>query len=211
MAKATEAQVRKLEYAHKDLFYNLAFANKIWLEMAKKVYMLADTDPKKIAVINYGKKIVPIGAAWVARQRKLEKDGGVSIIPIYATSFFDMKELPKWTAEVNKIYGPNSFNSSLGIIPLIIWGVVAIIAAISAAFIVDETNTTAQEKESLMKETEKTCKDLNLNAADCAKMVSQTQAQTDTSGEGGLTTTLKWGMGLAALILLMNQLNKNKS
>lgn len=217
MAQPTKTQIENFERAHKDQFYNLAVVNKIWISLAKKVVGLPDSDPKKIAVVKYGKTILPIAAKWLTRQRKLEKDAGVAVIPIYAKSFFDPAWLPYWDKEVKKIFwtgdtfmGKNQVvEYRIGIIPLLIWGAIALIAAFTATEIVDETNTTAEEKKSLLEATAKSCKDLNLDPKNCGDLVKQTQAEA--SQEGGITKTIKYGIGAAFLLALVMMFNKNQN
>ena len=202
MAKPTEKQVRDLEAAHKGQFVNLVTANRLWIGLLPKIKGKAKTDPKYLAMVSLGQKIAKLVGKWYAREIELEKAGipkvpkeliGMFLDPVKATQ---LEKLALGYIKDTKL--PNQ----VGIIPLIVWGVVALIGLFTAAYIVDETNTTAQEKAELLQETEKTLKALNITGESAKAIITETQAQASEPGGapgifgGGLMSKLALGLGL---------------
>lgn len=207
MAKATEAQVRALEAAHKNQFMYLMNANRLWLQMSKDYAWLPNTDPRKQTMLNYGKKIAPLIAKWSVRQEKLEK-AGIPRMPVKVADFFTRARLPYLETIEAQITGKKL--SGLGWVVVLLWVVLGVIAAFKAEEIFDEMNTTAEEKTELMDSTAKACKDLNLSAEDCKKLISQTQKETTEDNKGGIfgnitTILLLVGGGFLAKEFLFNK------
>jgi len=219
MAKPTEAEIKKYEAEHKILFVNLVLANILWLNMPGKYGF----DPTKKdsqqykAWYNMGMEIGKILFQWRKRQEKLESvpNGGVQKIPISVYTDFFKKDKIKTLKDIAlKMIKPGTAGEGLGFIPLIIWGVIALVAALSAAYIIDETTTTTQEKAKLLKVTSDTLKELNIPPDKAAQIISDTQQQA--SENKGLLNSITGG-GFGGMLLPLAAVaaflffNKNKS
>jgi hypothetical protein len=96
--------------------------------------------------------------------------------------------------------------------------VVALVGAISAAYIVHRLTTTTQDRQDLLKSAEQTCKDLNLTPAECSDVVTTTQKEeskntkgvTDVVANAGSSIKTFLYIGLGGL-LLITFLKTNKS
>ena len=188
MAKATEAQIRELEKQHKIQFYYLVQANNFILNKGKQ-------DPavyKKPGFLSYIKSVERLVQLWRGRQTMLEKAG----IPKFHPTFFNYAAQPGLNKMLADIDAEKN-TKGIGFIPLLIWAVVAIIGLFTAEEIVDETTTTTEEQKDLLDKTSQVCKDLNLNAADCKKLITEQTEAPEKSGGGifsGLTTFLVLGL-----------------
>jgi hypothetical protein len=213
MAKPTAAQIIKYETAHKLLFVNLVIANNMWLGMPGKFgFNPKDKTTKAYkAWYNFGIKIATIAGKWGARQMKLEAvpNAKVEKISPYLGYFLSANKQKALNDITLKLIKPGT---GLGFVPLLIWAVIALIAAFSAAYIIDETTTTAQEQKSLLTETSKVIKELNIPPEKAAELLQQTQSAA--TENNGLFNNLTGG-GLGSLLplallffLFMN--NKNK-
>jgi len=207
--KPTEAQIRELEKAHKEQFVLLVRVAKLWQEMAKSFAKFPDSDPRKKALIEYGDFFKPRLVRWLKLQYRLEKAGvpKMGLSPTSILMWLDPKQMPKLESLAKQIDQEGKGISGVGFIPLIIWGVIALIGAFTAVEVTDELNTTAEEKEELLSETAKRCKELNLTGDACSKLISQTQAEASSGGFGGLTMI----MMLALALLIVPKLIPNKS
>lgn len=218
MSRPTKEQVEKYEFDHKVLFVSLVIANSLWLNLPGKYGF----DPKKKdtpqykAWIKMGQEIAHTLGSWGTRQLKLQTapDNAVPKIDNAVFTSFFKPDKKKWlTDQALKMIKPGTAGAGLGFIPLLIWGVIALIAFFSAAYIIDETTTTAQEKEHLLKTTADTLKELNIPPDKAASIISETQTQA--SENTGLLNSVTGG-GLNKLLLpaaivfflLMNKKNK---
>jgi len=206
MAKATAEEIQQLERDHKAQFVDLVLANRLFIKLLPKIRGKAKTSKEYQAVLNFGKTIARLVGSWYVRQKDYEDKAGIPksdpnllkyfLVPskqnnliAQAKQYLDPKQKEN---QILSIYG-------IGIIPLIIWAIIAIVAAYTAKTIADHINTTAAEKEDLLKQTEATLKDLNISGPQAANIISSTQAQVP-SGPSSLTSgfgnLLLWG-GLA--------------
>lgn len=218
MAKPTEKQVREFETAHKLQLANLAIANftflNVMLPYASKLKLQKDYKTNTIAqrkvkaVQDYGKFLATMLGKWYARQLMIERKAGAGVqkMPTDLLSlFFSKKNERKLADLVKKMF--DTPPAQLGFIPLLIWAVIAIVAAFTAYEIVNETTTTAQEKSDLLKQTEKTLKDLNIPPAQAAAIITSTQQQATETG-GGIFSNVTGGgstlipLAIAALIAI---------
>lgn len=214
--KPTAEQIQAYEIQHKSLFVLVVLANRTWLAMPKMMgKFINDKNSKQYkAWIAYGNKIKSILQNWVKRQVALERAGVPKFDLKYFSYFFDKKrqlELEKFALTYIK---PDSIKNlpltkGIGFIPLIVWGVIAIAGLFTAAYIVDETTTTAQEKEDLMSSTKKTLQELNVPPEQAAQIISQTQKEASESkglfSGGGFMNLLLIG---GAAYLGINLINK---
>jgi len=181
MAQATEKQVKDLEKALTEQFFLLVQAATFRLNLARK-YGLKDK-----AFLDYSKKFEQLVRAWVLKEVPYEKvllqngiKGLIASGNVHWEDFFDSAKLPLLYAVVKKF---DKQGEGLGFpIPLLIWAVIAIVGAFTAAKITDDLTTTTQEKQELMQTTQQTCKDLGLTTEQCAEMISQTQKEASAGG-----------------------------
>lgn len=216
MPSATKEQVLKYENEHKSLFISLVIANNLWLSMPGKYGF----DPNKTNTPQYkawyklGQTIAQLVGRWYGRQYKLEQvpNGKVEKFPLGVSAWFLKKDKMKPLSELAmKLVKPGT-SKGIGFIPLLIWGVIAIAGFFTAAYIVDETTLTAQEKGTLLKETESTLKALNIPPEKAAEIIKETQQQATESQDGLLGGATKYiiPLGLAFILLTsMNKSNKN--
>lgn len=200
MATATDKQVRDLEKAMTDQFYYLVQGSAFRIAIARK-YGLDST-----AFKNYNAVFVPLVNKWVLREIEYEKEnlkhgvvGPIAKGNLTTNDFYYSEQLPKLNALVQQFNAEKKVQG-IGFIPLLIWAVIAIAGFFTVQKITDDLTTTTQEKESLLKTTAQTAKELNLTPDQATALVTQTQEQ---ASEGtGLSSTIKWGLGAAALIIL---------
>lgn len=201
MAQATEQQIRDLEKALNEQFYYLAQGSAFRIAIARK-YGLESTEFK-----NFNAVFVPLVNKWVEREVKYEvqnlKQGVKGIIAtgdLVTADFYLSASLPKLALLVKK-WNADKTTSGMGFIPLLIWAVVAIIGFFTAQTIVDDLTTTTEEKESLLRTTQQTAKDLGLTPEQAAGLITQTQAEA--SAGTGLGDTVKTIAVLAALAFIV--------
>jgi hypothetical protein len=199
MAKPTEDQIRAFEKAHKSQYLDLVTANRLWIKLFNKHVAGKPKDSKEYkSVFALGNNIAKNAAKWYVRQYKLETKGKVPAVSKEIVKYFLS---PKNEAELIKV--ANTYLdkkdqlTGLGFIPLIIWGVIILIAAFTAYEITDELNTTAEEKGDLMRQTQATLKDLQVNPEQAAAIISSTQEQASADG-GGLFGGFPLKLGLLA-------------
>jgi hypothetical protein len=205
MAQPTEAQVRALERAHKNQFVMLVGAAKFNQTLSKNYAWLPNTDYRKKAFLKFGTEFIPVLAKWIMRQENLER-AGIPKMPVVVRDFFSRDRMPYLEELVRSINAETQVNGQMGFIPLIIWGVIAIAAIFGATEIVDETNTTAEERQDLMATSSKTCTDLKLTPEQCAQMINTAQTEATTSGSG--IGIMGWIALAAAGFFLMKNQNK---
>ena len=205
MAQATEKQVRDLETAMNEQFYYLVQGAAFRIAIARKYGLESEAFKKYNAVF------VPLVKSWILREVKYEleniKHGVTGIISsgdLKANDFYYSEKLPVLTELVKKWNIEKT--SGIGFIPLLIWAVVAIVAAFTAATITDDLTTTTQEKEELLRTTQQTAKELGLTPEQAAGLITQTQAE---ASQGGITDVLKWGLLGVSAILVLPQLVKS--
>jgi hypothetical protein len=220
LAAPTKEDILKYEAAHKTLFASLVIANNLWLGMPGKYNFDPKIEKQKNSAkykawVNYGQQIAKTVGAWYGRQYKLEqvKDAHVEKFPPVLTYFLQPGEKQKTLNDLAlKLIKPGTAGEGLGFIPLLIWGVIALIAAFSAVYIIDETTTTAQEQEHLLKTTAETLKELGIPPDKAAEIIESTQKQaTENKGllnsitGGGFSTPLL--IALAAFLLIKTKNN----
>ncbi len=226
MSKPTEQQIRKLENAHKIQYLDLVTANRLWLKLLSKLPkvngVVDKTTRQYKALINYGNVVNRLAVSWYMRQRRFEQKAKVPAVNIKLVSYFLnpklepelIKQAQAYLAPGSKLNGWEAV-AGIGIIPLIIWGIVLLVGAFTAVEIIDETTTTAEEKQELLVQTQKTLQELDIKGPEAAAIISQTQKQASEGG-GGLFATLfgspllLLGFGAAAFFLIKNK-NKSKA
>ncbi len=214
MSKPTEAQVRALEVAHKQMFVYLVLANHLWIKIYKELVKRKANvkgNPLRTSWINLGNKINDLAQKWIKRQLRLEVTGGVQKFDPYVLNYFlrpayEKKLMATAAALLSK---DEAKKAGIGIIPLIIWAVIVIVGAVSAYFIIDELTTTAQEKEELMKQTQTTLDDLGIKGDAAAAIINSTQAQASApAGSGFLSSLTLPLLAVAGVFLFMNHKSK---
>lgn len=208
MAKASTEQVIKLEREHKGQFVDLVLANKLFLSLLPRVAGKSKTSKEYIALMNFGKTIIKLITSWYKRQRNYELKAGVPKMDANLFSYFlNPKTQDKVLAQAKAFLVPGGKGNQIlsiygmGIIPLIIWGAIALIAAFTAYEITDELTTTAEEKGELLEQTKITLKDLGVTGQQAANIISSTQQQASEgsgvmSGFGDILKLLPW-VGIA--------------
>lgn len=220
MAAPTKEQVQKLEYEHKLQLYYLLAANRVRINAFKMLMpvFLKDKNYKNSAkykaLQNYSKQILLLYSKWKNRQFLFEKKGNVPKFPDLTPKLFNEKA----AKEIEKIaieYINGKSLKGLGIIPLIIWGVIALIAAFTAVEIIDETTETNEEREDLLAATKKFAIDMKLTPEQTTAIVQGNQAAETAQSEngGGIFGggTIKIVGLIAALYFGSQIMNKNKS
>ncbi len=215
MAKATESQVKQLETALAQQFFNLVQGARFRINLARLA------DPNKplsdnAAFMSYSNVFKPLVMSWLKREIPYEQatvhaGGQKGIIlsgDLSPDDFFYSASLPKLDALVKK-YDADKATNGIGFIPLLIWAVIAIITSFAAVKITDDLTTTTQEKEQLLDKTAQTCKDLKLTPDQCNAMITSTQAQA--SQGSGLGDIFKYGMLLVGGAILLPQILKSTS
>lgn len=212
MARPSEQDIRKLEAAHKMQFIDLVIANMLFIKLLPKLKGKSKTSKEYISLLNFGKKIAQLAGKWYARQLNFEKKAGIpKADPNIMKYFLDPKKVEDLKFQAKNYITPGKYDpmfnpmgnvdnseskemniAGIGIVPLIIWGVLALAAAFTTYQIVDELNTTAEEKQDLLKQTETTLKDLGVTGQQAAAIITSTQEQA--SGGGfGIGKLLLWG------------------
>lgn len=226
MANASKQDILALEIAHKGQLVSLLTANHIFIGLLPKIKGLKATDKKYVALTNYGKTIAKLVGAWAKRQIQYEAIGIPKMPLAFYRSFLKPADEKTLIAEAKAYIDPdrknlpmkigNNVNEgtvSVGIIPLLIWGVIALVGAFTVKQVLDHSGATASEKVELLQQTEKTLKELNITGSEAAAILQSTQAQAS-EGSGGLLGGLGLGKGvifggLALLALLAY--NKSKT
>lgn len=213
MAKPTEQQILNYEIAHLTQFVTLVIANNLWLSMPGQYGFNPkdNTTAKYKAWFDYGVTIKKLAVSWSKRQYKLEsiKDSKVQPLLKYAGDFLNANKRAELNKAALSIVKPGTKPpDGIGFIPLLIWAVIVLVAALSAAYIVDELTTTAEEKTELMNQTQVTLKALNIPPEKAAEIISQTQAEA--SEKKGFLDSLILPLGLMAVLMFMsNSKNSN--
>lgn len=211
MAKPTAEQIHKLEFEHKELFVFLVQANHLWIQLLSKIKGLKPTDAKYIAMVNYGKVIAQLVGQWYARELKYEKEGIPPVPKQLISMFLDPQKEKELNTLALSYIKETKLPEGIGIIPLIIWGVIALAAAFTTYEIVHDTEITTDAKIDLLKQTQATLKELNITGPDAAKIISTTQAQVTSTNDGGIFGGLfnKLAIGLF-IYLVITQVAKPK-
>jgi hypothetical protein len=199
----TKEQINALEQAHKQQFILLVRAAILWQVLYKKF----NGDVTNPILKNYSQTIISFGNNWLKRNKELQQ-AGVPGVNISMTDFFYHFDQVKNLA--NSFLAPGQ--DQIGFIPIIIalvWATVWIVGFFTAAKLADHLNTTANEKADLLKVTAQTCKDANLSDADCAKILSQTQAEASSTGQG-FSDAIKWGLIALIGIFALKQFSPSK-
>jgi hypothetical protein len=229
--KPTKEQIQKLETAHKVQYVNLVLANRLFLRLLPRVKGKSTTSKEVIALNKLGKSIANNAHKWYLRQTAFEKKAGIPKVGLDLMKNFgsvvNEKKLieqakaylnPAYAAQTDPMFNPMGNIAGMGIIPLLIWAAIALIAAFTAVEVTDQLNTTAEEKADLLKATEETLKNLEITGPQAAAVISQTQEQASASG-GGLLNSITGGGtgklllygGLAYLLLSSSGQEKAKS
>jgi len=132
---------------------------------------------------------------WITQQQLIEADGSPKL-GITVTMFFSAAGLATIKNILTKLSSEPV--SGIGFIPLLVLGVIALIALWGVFKIVARFTTTVADKNELLATTAQTAKDLGLTPEQAAGLLSQTQAEA--SDKGGFITPLLWlGGGFLAL------------
>lgn len=209
MAKPTAGEIQKLEAEHKTEFVDLVLANRLFLKLLPRIKGKSKTSKEYLAVLNLGKVIARLAGSWYARQKDYEIKSGIpKADPSIMKYFLVPAEENKLIAQAKNYINPAKYDpmfnpmgeyktiSGIGIIPLIIWAVIALIAAYTATQIADHFNTTAKERSDLLAQTTATLKDLGITGEQAANIINQTQSSSPSGGglfSGGFTSLLMWG------------------
>lgn len=223
MARPTEAQIIKFETEHIILLINLVVANTLWLNLpGKNGFDPKDRKtPEGIRRYNawekMGQQIVKSLTKWKLTQQRLEQapnNAVPKVNPQMYGWFLKKADRQKLNDYVLKQFvKEGTAGKGLGFIPLLIWGVIALVGFLTAAYVIDETTTTTQEKEELLKTTKETLKELNIPPDKAAQIISDTQEQAS-KNSGLLNSITGGGSGLllpAALIVAFLLINKKSS
>ena len=214
--KPTEKEVRDLEAAHKIMFATLALSNNTYCNLYKRYFnewmnnkqmvsyvdgiTVKQTEAYKLTptfkiVTNLGVQIMLKAKHWFDTQYYLEQNGGIPKVKIKQDDFLKANQslnILKQASEYVKNWSGSGImgndTSGIGIIPLIIWGVIAIVGAVSAAYIVSRLSVTTKDRIDLLDATKQTCIDLHLTPDQCANVVTTTQ-QEETHNSQGVTDT----------------------
>ena len=225
--KPTAQQIHDLEASHKLLFAALALANNTYCNLYRHYFpqWKENSDYKNTfefkTVLRLGVDVVQKSKTWFDTQYYLEEKASIPKTKIKPSDFLHpqkniaiLKQAKQYIADWQ---GAPIQGDGMGIIPLIIWGVIVLAAAISAAYVVNRLTVSTNDRIELMRTTEQTCKDLNLTPQQCANMVTATQQEETKSTQGvtdaaaavggGFTKILLWG---AALFLGYKLINEKK-
>lgn len=215
MAKPTEQQVKALEIAHKLQYFDLVQANHLWIQLLKKVPVVSGKYDKKsrqwLALAAYGNSIAKLVGKWYARQLNFQNKAKIPAVdPLLIKYFLSPKDEIKLYTIAKKWLAPNSPQlKGIGFIPLLIWGVIAIVVAFTAYEITDELNTTAEEKKDLLIQTQKTLKELNITGTDAAAIIQSTQAQASAGSESGIFSGIMPKLVVGAILFYLYKQSKS--
>lgn len=212
MAKPTEKQVQDFEKSHKSQYLSLVTANRLWLQLFSKIAGKPKDSKQYKAVLALGKNIAKNVGKWYGRQYLLEQKAKIPAAPKDIASYFLN---PKKEADLIKVansYLPQKDKlKGMGFVPLLIWGAIALITAFTATSIVDEMNTTAEEKADLMKQTQSTLKDLEIPPDQAAAIITNTQHQASAGGGGLFGNIGPLLLIVGGGLILMNKQKSNGS
>lgn len=204
-ATPTKEQVAAFEKAHKLHFIALVQAAVFRISLARKFGL------KSKQFLEYNRLFFTLLKKFAYRQKRLELGAGIpEIVP--------MKELIdtfSTSTGVNKLIQVakqyDQAGKGIGIIPLIIWAVIALVGMFTASQIVDETNTTTSEVKELVDSTGDFCKANNLTPDQCKAILMENVKTTDTGGNGlfsGLLPKVAIGVGIYFLITNWESISK---
>ena len=226
----TEQEIKDLEAAHKIMFAVMALSNNTYCNLYKKYLpewqknRMLVTVPDGLSVkqveaykltpsfkiiTNLGVQILQKAKNWFDTQYYLEKYGHIPKVAVTANDFLiagkSVAILTQASKYVKDWKGSNGMNgvdkSGIGIIPLIIWGVIAIVGAVSAAYIVSRLSVTTQDRVDLLQATKQTCIDLNLTPDQCANIVTSTQQEETHNSQGVTSATEAVGGSITKLFV----------
>lgn len=201
---ATATQARNLETMHLRLFNNLVNSwEKYHLAKLDIANRPAGTPFKNNLLTAHTSKLIPITGRWMARQQKYESIPGSNAkfteFPIKTIDWLDPAKFTYLKSLRDKMDKEKTIQG-MGFIPLLIWGIIAIVASFSAVQIVDEMNTTTEEQANLTTVTNNFCVDNQLTPEQCSALLAQqTAATTNSDGFPWIKVLL---FGGAALLLM---------
>ncbi len=211
--KLTPEQVKQFEREHKLLFIYLAITNNTYCNLFDREYKawhakklpgtFTDTPEGKI-VANLGRTIRLKAKGWYEAQTFLEQNAHIPKVSVTLNDFLVNNKRGAISIQAGKYIdksGKVNGIASIGIIPLIIWGVILIIGAISAAYIVHRLTTTTQDRKDLLIATEQTCKDLNLTPDQCTNVVTTVQKEESSNAKGVTDSVTAVSTGLSNIFL----------
>lgn len=210
MAQATVEQVRALEKSHKELFILIAKNSQAWRDAVRLSFTKPLSDAEKTALYKFKNAIISAIGKWIVRNNKLREapNGNVEFADVQAGDFFTDAGRKKVDVLVANYLGTSL--KGLGLIPLLVWGVIAIAGFFTADSIVGEITTTSGEKESLLKATADYSREFKLTSTQAASIASQTQKEAS-EGTGFLSsagTAMKWGVGIGGSALIIIGIKK---
>lgn len=218
----TEQQVKELESAFKTQFYYIVQGLGFWWGLYNKAAKMSPGPAKDklvSSIESYGNKtLIPLMVKWVNLAKYL-RNGGVQVPLADVGRMFD-RDYYLTLAEVVKNFNADKpASGSIGFIPLIIWGVIALAGMFTVESITNQINSTTAQQKELIDSTNKLCKDNGLSTEECKKILSDTQTtiQTTDSNKGGglfssFGTLLLWGAGIWGFTtFILPEIRKNKS
>ena len=211
--KLTPQQVHDFEREHKLLFIYLALINNTYNNLFSKEYdkwkksggtgKFVDSTQGKI-LHELARTIIAKASAWFKVQNYLEQTANIPPVKVSISDFLrsgkqNLAILNQSNLWIDKSSGKVS---GIGIIPLIIWGAIVIISAISAAYIVKRMTVTTADREELLQKAQDTCKLLKLTPDECSNVVTTTQREESRNAQAVTDTAASVTSGFKSLLLL---------
>lgn len=166
----TADEVAQFETAHKSLFITLAFANNLYInlfEQGLNAFLASGasgnyTDsPEYTPVQQLGQMVAVKAGKWFDVQNYLEANTNIAKCAVTDNDILIPASNIAVMNQANMYLDGGSIQG-VGFVPLLIWAVIVIAAAISASYIVYRLTDTNQDKTDLLNQITATSKALNL-------------------------------------------------
>lgn len=226
-AKPTEAQVLELIKQYTTQFDYIVQAVQIYWGFRKKwdatdkeiKKLLAEYKPAQAQVLiaqnkklsddmyKYAKSaIIPAYSNWYVFGAHL-RDAQINIPRLPISDVLDKATYPKLIELQKALHDAkvqqNVSGEATGFLPLIIWGIIAIVALFTADDIVKQVDSSTAQQKALVDSTNQLCKDQGLNTEDCKKLLADQQQtiQTTEANQGGgffgdIKSLFLWGAAI---------------